>query len=50
MKQHVLSPCVQDAEEADLRTKMFRIRGDFHEGLGHGTEQQAVEFGLVLAG
>ena len=28
MEQQVLSPRVQDAEEADLRSKMFWIRGD----------------------
>ena len=48
MKQHVLSPCVQDAEEANFRAKMFRIRSDFDEGVGHGAEQQAAEFGLIL--
>ena len=48
MKQHVLSPCLQDAKEANLRAKMFRIRSDFNEGVGHGTEQQAAKFSLIL--
>ena len=48
MKQHVLPPSVQDAEEANFRSKMFRIRCDFDEGVGHGAEQQAAKFGLIL--
>ena len=48
MKQHVLSPRVEDAEEANFRAKMFRIGSDFNEGVGHGTEQQAAKFGLIL--
>jgi hypothetical protein len=47
MKQHVLSPCVQDAEEANL-AKMFWIRCDFDEGVGDGAEQQAAKFGFIL--
>ena len=39
MKQQVLSPRVQDAEETDLRAKMFRIRGDLDERFGDGAEQ-----------
>ena len=48
MKQQVLSPCMQHAEEADLGAKMLRIGGDFDEGLGHGAEQQVVQFDFVL--
>jgi hypothetical protein len=48
MEQHVLSPRVQDAEEADVGAKMFRVSSDLHKRLGHSMEQQAVEFGLVL--
>jgi len=48
MEQHVLSPRVQDAEEADVGTKMFRVSCDLSERLGHSTEQQTVEFVLVF--
>ncbi len=40
---------MQNAEEANLCAKMFRIRGDFEEGLGHRAEQQVVQFDFVLA-
>jgi len=33
---------MQNAEEADLRTKMFWIPSDFDKGFGHGTEQQVI--------
>ena len=48
MEQHVLSPRVQDAEEADIGAKMFWVSSDVQECLGHSMEQQTVEFGLVL--
>src|SRR5438093_11762598 len=49
MKQQVLSPRMQNAEEANLGAKMFRIGGDFEESVGHGAEQQVVQFDFVLA-
>ena len=49
MKQKVLSPRVQNAEETNLGTKMLGITGDFHERLGDSAEQQVVEFDFVLA-
>ena len=39
MKQQVLPPRMQNAEESDLRAKMLRIRGDFNERFGYGAEQ-----------
>src|SRR5262245_55643828 len=39
---------MQDAEEADLRAKMLRIRGDFNEGFSYRTEQQVVQFDFIL--
>ena len=39
---------MQNAEEANLRAKMFQIRGDFEEGVGHRAEQQIVQFDFVL--
>src|SRR6266705_1718469 len=40
---------MQNAEEANLRAKMFRIRGDLEESVGHRAEQQIVQFDFVLA-
>jgi hypothetical protein len=40
---------MQNGEEANLGAKVFRIRSDFDKGLGHGAEQQVVEFDFVLA-
>ena len=40
---------MQNAEEANLGAKMFRIGGDFEEGVGHAAEQQVVQFHFVLA-
>ena len=48
MKQQVLSPRVQDREEADLRAKMLGIGSDLRQGFGDGAEQQVVEFDGVL--
>src|SRR5262249_37523462 len=39
MKQQVLPPGMQNAEEADLRAKMLRIGGDLDEGFGDCAEQ-----------
>ena len=48
MKQEVLTPRMQNTEEADLRAKVFGIRGDLDESLRHDTKQEVVEFGVVL--
>ncbi len=49
MKQHVLTPRVQDEEEADSRAKMFGISSDLQKSLGHSADQQVVELDLVLS-
>jgi hypothetical protein len=43
-----LSPRVQDTEEADLRTQMFRISGDGLERFRGSPEQQTVHLAFVL--
>jgi len=43
-----LSPGVQDAEEADLGTEMFRIRGHFQQSGRRGLEQEREQNLLVL--
>ena len=48
MKQQVLTPRMQDAEEADLRAKVLRVSSDLSERLRYSTEQQTVEFDLVF--
>lgn len=39
---------MENAEETYLRSKVFRIPCDLKECFGHGSEQQAIEFGFVL--
>ena len=46
--QQVLTPGVQDRDEADLRAQMLRIRRDRAQGLGGGLEQDVVDHRLVL--
>jgi len=46
----VLSPGVENAEEADLGAEVTRIGGHFEERRGAGLEEQAVEDALVLIG
>jgi len=41
---------MKDAEEADLRPEILGIASDCKQGLGAGTEEQAVEEPLVLQG
>ena len=43
MEQQVLSPCVEDGEEADLGAQMFRVGGHLQQRLRAGCEQQVVE-------
>ena len=43
MMQQILSPSVQDAQEADLRAQVFRIGGDLEQRLRAGAEQQTIE-------
>ena len=48
MKQQSLIPCVQHAEEPDLRSEMARISSYFEQRLGACTKQQVEDDLLVL--
>ena len=48
MMIEVLSPGVEDSEEADLSAEMLWIAGDGEERLGSGAEEHVVEGLLVL--
>ena len=48
MMFQLLTPGMQNAEEADLGAEMFGIPGDFDQGFRAGTEQQIVNELLVL--
>src|SRR5271169_3405530 len=48
MKEQILSPTVKDSEEADLGAQMFGIGSDGGQGLGRGSEQNAVDEIFVL--
>jgi len=48
MVQEILTPGVQNAEEADLSSQMAWVRGDLLQGFGTGAEQQVVKNLLVL--
>ncbi len=43
-----LVPCVQDAEEPDLRVEALRIAGDLKQCRGAGPEQQGIDLAFVL--
>ena len=48
MKEQILSPTVQYREEADLGAQMLGIGRDGGQGLGRGSEQNAVDEIFVL--
>src|SRR6266481_125043 len=48
MMEQILSPGVQDGEKADLCPQMFGIGSDGGQGLGRGSEQNAVDEIFVL--
>ena len=48
MRLQGLSPGVQDAEESDLRTEMFRIGGHFQQGGRRSLEQEGEQDLLIL--
>src|SRR6202007_622689 len=48
MRLQGLSPGVQDAEEADLSTEVFRIRSHFQQSGSRGVEQEREQDLLVL--
>jgi hypothetical protein len=43
MVHGVLTPSVQDADHPDRGAEMFRVLGEFQEGLGGRTKKQIVE-------
>ena len=43
MQEQVLPPGVECADDADLSSQVFRIGGDFEQGLSAGGEQQVVK-------
>jgi hypothetical protein len=50
MKIEGLSPRVQDAEKADLRPQVLRIRRNRLQGIGGSPKQQIVHLAFVLEG
>jgi hypothetical protein len=48
MKLQTLSPAVEHAEEADLRTEVSRIVGDLEQGLSARVKEQVVDEPFVL--
>ena len=50
MKKQILSPAVEHGEKADLGAQMFGIGSDGGQGLGRGSEQNAVDEIFVLVG
>ncbi len=50
MVQQVLSPGVEDAEEANLRAQVLGVGRDFEERRSAGMEEQTVKDALVLIG
>jgi len=48
MKEKILSPTVEHGKEADLGAEMFGIGSDGGQGLGRGSEQDAVDDIFVL--
>ena len=50
MQEQVLSPGVERADDADLRSQVFGIGGDFEQSLSAGGEQQVVEQSWIFQG
>src|SRR6266576_2622250 len=48
VKVELLAPSVQDTEETDLRTEVFRVTSDLEKGFCTGTEQKIVDNLFVL--
>src|SRR5260370_2054586 len=48
MKEEILSPTVEHGKEADLSTEMLGIGSDGGQGLGRGSEQNAIDDIFVL--
>lgn len=43
VQEQVLPPCVQNAEESDVRAQAFGVGRDFEHGGGTGAEEQIVQ-------
>src|SRR5208337_5675644 len=50
MQEQVLSPGVERADDAYLRSQVFGIGGDFEQSLSAGGEQQVVEQSWIFQG
>ena len=50
MEHQVLSPTMQDGEEADLGAEVFGIGGDGLQGFRRGVEEDVIDHLLVLVG
>ncbi len=48
MMDECLTPGVEDGEESEFGTQMFRIQGDLLQRTGRGTQQQIIEKGRIL--
>jgi len=46
--QQILPPSVQNTQEADICSQVFRIGSDFEKCLGAGAKQKAIDRLLVL--
>ena len=46
----VLTPCVQDGDDADVGTEVLAIGGNGDQRVGRSLKQQSVDLGLVLVG
>jgi hypothetical protein len=50
MQEQILSPSMQDRQEADIGTQVFGVAGHRQQRFRGGTEQQIVDELLVLPG
>jgi hypothetical protein len=48
MMLQILTPGVEDGDEADLRAQVLGSRCDRAQGLGGGVKQDVVDYGLIL--
>jgi len=49
MQKKILSPRMQDADNADLSAQMFRVRSYFQQRRGNRIEEQIVEAARVFS-
>ena len=50
MMHQVLTPRMEDAQEADVSPEMLGITGDVLKALGHGVKQQSIEPPRIVQG